>query len=66
MEGELHPQLIVLAAAQAVGELGAAMALGEELDIVTTLNELADAMRQAGREFHEMLLAETLPTAGNA
>ena len=42
------------------------MALGEELDIETTLDELADLMRQTGREFHEMLRAETLPIAGNA
>ena len=65
-EGEMAPQLIVLAAAQVVGELGAAMALAEGLDIETTLGELADLMRQTGREFHEMLQAEALPTAGNA
>src|SRR3954447_26487254 len=65
-EGEMAPQLIVLAAAQVVGELGAAMALAEGLDIETTLGELADLMRQTGRDFHEMLQAEALPTAGNA
>jgi hypothetical protein len=65
-EGEMAPQLIVLAAAQVVGELGAAMALAEGLDIETTFSELADLMRQTGREFHEMLQAEALPTAGNA
>jgi hypothetical protein len=65
-EGEMAPQLIVLAAARVAGELGAAMALAEGLDIETTLGELADLMRQTGREFHEMLQAEALPTAGNA
>src|SRR3954464_8878742 len=65
-EGEMAPQLIVLAAARVAGELGAAMALAEGLDIETTLGELADLMRQTGREFHEMLKAEALPTAGEA
>src|SRR3954462_15031258 len=65
-EGEMAPQLIVLAAARVAGELGAAMALAEGLDIETTLGELADLMRHTGREFHEMLQAEALPTAGNA
>jgi hypothetical protein len=65
-EGEMAPQLIVLAASQVVGELGAAMALGEGLDIETTLDELADLMRQTGREFHQLLRAEAMPTAGNA
>src|SRR3954467_7073929 len=65
-EGEMAPQLIILAAAQVVGELGAAMARAEGLDVETTLGELADLMRQTGRDFHEMLQAEALPTAGNA
>jgi hypothetical protein len=30
------------------------------------LGELAEVVRQAGREFHKMLEAEALPTAGNA
>src|SRR4051812_20040748 len=65
-EGEMAPQLIVLAAAQVVGELGAGMTLAEGLDIQTTLDELAEVLRLAGRQFHEMLRAEALPTAGNA
>ena len=65
-EGEMAPQLIVWPLARVVGELGAAMALAEGLDIETTLGELADLMRQTGREFQEMLQAEALPTAGNA
>src|SRR3954469_5300535 len=65
-EGEMAPQLIILAAAQVVGELGAATARAEGLDVETTLGELADLMRQTGRDFHEMLQAEALPTAGNA
>jgi len=65
-EGEMAPQLIVLAAARVAGELGAGMTLAEGLEIETTLDELAEVLRLAGRQFHEMLLAEALPTAGNA
>src|SRR3954471_16292110 len=65
-EGEMAPQLIVLAAARVAGELGAAMALAGGLEIETTLDELAEVLRLAGRQFHEMLRAEMLPTAGNA
>ena len=65
-EGEMAPQLIVLAAARVAGELGAGMTMAEELEIETTLEELAEVLRLAGRQFHEMLRAEALPTAGNA
>jgi hypothetical protein len=62
----MHPQLIVLAAARVAGELGAGMTLAEGLEIETTLDELAEVLRLAGRQFHEALRAEVLPTAGNA
>ena len=65
-EGEVHPQLVVLAAARVAGELGAGMALADGLDLETTLEELAEVVRLAGREFHDGLQAEALPTAGNA
>ena len=65
-EGEMAPQLIILAAARVAGELGAGMTLAEGLDIQTTLDELAEVLRLAGRQFHEMLRAEALPTAGSA
>jgi hypothetical protein len=65
-EGEMAPQLIVLAAARVAGELGAGMTLAEGLEIETTLDELAEVLHLAGRQFHEMLWAEMLPTAGNA
>jgi hypothetical protein len=42
------------------------MTMAEGLDIQTTLDELAEVLRLAGRQFHEMLRAEALPTAGNA
>ena len=63
-EGEVHPQLVVLAAARVAGELGAGMALAGGLDLETTLEELAEVVRLAGREFHDGLQAEALPTAG--
>jgi len=65
-EGEMHPQLIVLAAARVAGELGAGMALADGLDPEELLGELADFMRQAGLGFREMVEAAALPTAGNA
>jgi hypothetical protein len=65
-EGEMHPQLIVLAAARVAGELGAGMALADGLDPEELPGELADFMRQAGLGFREALRAEALPTAGNA
>jgi hypothetical protein len=65
-EGETHPQLVVLAAARVAGELGAGMAMADGQDLEELLGELADLMRQAGREFHDELEAEPLPPAGNA
>src|SRR3954451_6682220 len=65
-EGEMAPQLIVLAAARVAGELGAGMTMAEGLEIETTLGELAGVLHLAGRQFHEMLQVEALPTAGNA
>src|SRR3954467_6172065 len=65
-EGEMAPQLIVLAAARVAGELGAAMALADGQALDELLGELADLMRKAGLGFREALRAEALPTAGNA
>ena len=63
---EVHPYLVVLALARVTGEVGISTALAGEQDPGELLDNLADAMRQAGRDFQEMLRAETLPTAGNA
>jgi hypothetical protein len=57
---------VVLAAARVAGELGAGMALAKGQDLGELLGELADLMRQAGREFRETLKAEALSTVGNA
>jgi hypothetical protein len=63
---DIHPQLVVLALARVTGEVGAGAALAGEQDLEELLGELAEVVRQAGREFREMLAAEALPTAGNA
>ena len=63
---EVHPHLVVLALARVTGEVGVSTALAGEQDPEELLGDLADAMRQAGREFQETLRAEALPIAGNA
>jgi hypothetical protein len=67
-EGEVHLQIVVMAATRVAGGLGAAAALASGQDIEGLLDDLAEALRQAGREQHEMLRAElaALPVAGNA
>ena len=67
-EGEVHPQIIVMAAARVAGGLGAGAALASGQDLEGLLDDLAEALRQAGREHHETLQAEleVLPVAGNA
>ena len=63
---DIHPQLVVLALARVTGEVGAGAALASEQDPEELLGELAEVVRQAGREFQEMLAAEALPTVGSA
>jgi hypothetical protein len=65
-EGGVHPRLVVLAVARVAGELGAATALAGGEDAGEVLGGLAEVVRQAGREHHEMLRGVTLPVAGNA
>jgi hypothetical protein len=65
-DSDIHPHVMVLALARVTGEVGAGTALAEEQDPEELLGELAEVVRQAGREFREMLAAEALPTAGNA
>lgn len=67
-EGQVHPQIIVMAAVRIAGELGASAALAGGQDTERLLEELADVLRQAGREHLETLQAEleALPIAGNA
>jgi single-stranded DNA-specific DHH superfamily exonuclease len=67
-EGEVHPQIIVMAAARVAGGLGAGAALASGQDLEGLLDDLAEALRQAGRDHYETLRAEleALPVAGNA
>ena len=62
--GEVHPQLILLAMARVTSELAAALAGEQELEPLP--GELAEVVRQAGREHHATLQAEMLPVAGSA
>ncbi len=64
--GEVHPRLVVLAAARVAGELGAAAALAGGEDAGEVLGGLAEVVREAGREHHEMLRAAALRVAGSA
>ena len=57
---------MVLALARVTGEVGAGLALAGGHDPEELLGELAEVVRQAGREFHAMLRAGEMPTAGNA
>ena len=65
-DGDVHPQLVVLALARVTGEVGAGLALAGGQDAEELLAELAEVVRHAGREFHEMLETGALPTAGTA
>jgi hypothetical protein len=62
---EVRPQLILLAMARVTCELAAA-ALAGERELEPLLGELAEVVRHAGREHHQMLQVEMLPVAGSA
>jgi hypothetical protein len=65
-EGQVHPQLLILAVTQIAGELGASAALASGQEVEELLGELAEVLQQAGREHHETLQALALPVAGSA
>ena len=64
--GEVHPQLIVMAAAQAAGEMGAGLAVAGGDDLERVLGELAAILRQTGREHGEALAVAVTPASGSA
>jgi len=64
-DSDIHPHVMVLALARVTGEVGAGTALAGGQDPEELLGELAEVVHRAGREFREMLAAETLPTVGN-
>jgi hypothetical protein len=64
--GEVPPQVIVTAAAQAAGEMGAGLAVTGREGVERVLAELAAVLQQAGQD-HGMALAVALaPAAGRA
>jgi len=65
-DSDIEPYLVVLALARVTGEVGAGTALASEQDPEELLDDLAEVVRRAGREFREALRAEAMPTAGNA
>jgi hypothetical protein len=65
-DGEVHPHLVVLTLARVTGEVGAGAALADGQGPEELPGEPAEVVRQAGREFREMVEAAALPTAGSA
>jgi hypothetical protein len=65
-DGDVHPQLVVLAVARIAGELGAGIAQAGGMDLEAILADVTEVVRKAGRTHHELLQAEELLMAGNA
>ena len=67
-EGDVHPQLLTMAAAQVAGELGSGMALAGGEDAEAVLEDLAGVLLEAGRQHGEMLrgAVEMMPVMGSA
>ena len=65
-EGEIHPQVIVLAMATALGEFAAGAALATREDVGPMTDDLAALVREVVCEHHEMLRIIELPAVGNA
>jgi hypothetical protein len=65
-DGDIHPHAMVLALARVTGEVGTSAALASEHDPEELLDDLAEVVRRAGREFQETVRAEAMPTVGNA
>src|SRR5436305_15203800 len=64
-DGEVHPQLVVLAVARVAGELGAGIAQAGDMDLETILADVTEVVRKAGRAQHELRWGKELPVAGN-
>jgi hypothetical protein len=64
--GEVHPQVIVVAAAQVAGEMGAGLAVAGGQDLERMLGELAAILRQAARDHGIALEVAVAPAAGSA
>jgi hypothetical protein len=64
--GEVHPQVIVTAAAQAAGELGASLAVAGGEDVGRVLAELAAVLQRARQDHGLALKVAMAPAAGRA
>src|SRR3954469_16747207 len=62
-DGEVHPQLVVLAVARVAGELGAGIAQAGDMDLEPILAEVTEVVRKTARSHHKLLRAEELPMA---
>src|SRR4051794_7743147 len=60
-DGGVRPQLVALAVARVAGELGASVAVADDLAPERVLGELADFTRRAGREHHDLVRQEGMP-----
>ena len=65
-EGEVHPQVIILAMATALGEFAAGAALATREDVGSMTDDLAALVREVVCKHHELLRMIELPTVGNA
>src|SRR3954466_6528340 len=59
-DGEVHPQLVVLAVARVAGEMGASIAQAGGMDLETILADVTEVVQKAARTHHELLGAEVL------
>jgi hypothetical protein len=65
-EGEIDPQLLVLAVARVTGELGSSAALASGMSVEAVLGDLAEVVRDTGQDHAEALRAVELPVMGSA
>lgn len=63
---DVHPQLVVMAAARVTGELAASAALATDDDVEEVANELAEVVREVARDHGETLRLVTGEVAGSA
>ena len=66
LRDDVYPQLVLLAVARVTGELGASAALASGTGVEAMLEDLAEVVRQAGREQAEVIEAARMPPAGSA
>src|SRR3954453_21679779 len=58
LDGGMSPQRLALAVMRRAGELGASVAVADGFALERVMSELADFIRRAGREHHDLLRLE--------